>query len=172
MKADADAMRSAHFPDEYGQPGNPNELLPWSFVLERLVSAPNYWIATTTPDGHPHTRPIDGVWVDGAVCFGGSPETRWVRNLLANPRLSIHLASTTEVVILEGTGELITDANDPLAEPSAKATREKYPQYFSGETPFRPFWVMRPRIIYAWTLAGFPHDATRWTLLPLGERLS
>ncbi|MEA2640264.1 MAG: hypothetical protein QOF51_1658, partial [Chloroflexota bacterium] len=39
----------------------------------------------------------------------------------------------------------------------------KYPQYYSGEMAFRPFWVLRPHIIYAWTLAGFPSKATPWT---------
>ena len=39
------------------------------------------------------------------------------------------------------------------------------PQYFSGaETPFRPFWALRPTKAFAWTLAGFPRDATCWRL--------
>jgi hypothetical protein len=139
-------------------------LLPWSFVEERLRSAPNYWLATTTPSGRPHARPVDGVWVDGALCFGGSPETRWVRNLAANPSISAQLASDTEAVILEGTAELVTDANDPLAASSAAASRAKYPQYYSTEgAPFRPFWVLRPRTVYAWTLEGFPRREARWT---------
>jgi len=27
----------------------------------------------------PHARPVDGLSVDGALCFGGSPETRCAR---------------------------------------------------------------------------------------------
>jgi hypothetical protein len=42
------------------------------------------------------------------------------------------------------------------------ASKEKYPQYFSGDPPFRPFWVLRPTTAFAWTLAGFPRGATRW----------
>ena len=80
-------------------------MLPWEFVEERLTAAPNYWVATVSLGGAPHVRPVDGVWVDGALCFGGSPETRWVRNLQHDPRLSVHLPHDDEVIILEGTAD-------------------------------------------------------------------
>lgn len=128
-----------------------------------MRAASNYWITTVGRDARPHARPVDGVWVDNALCFGGSPETRWVRNLLANPAISVHLSSEAEAIILEGAAEFVTDPSHPLAAPSIAASRAKYPQYFSGaESPFRPFWMLRPRTAFAWTLAGFPRDATRW----------
>lgn len=151
------------FPAEYGTPGGPDTLLPWSYVEERLRAAANYWIATVGPGDRPHTRPVDGVWVDGALCFGGSPKTRWVRNLQANSAMSVHLSSEAEAIILEGDAELVTDASHPLAAPSMAASRLKYPQYYSGDQPaFRPFWTLRPRTALAWTLEGFPRGATRW----------
>ena len=128
-----------------------------------MRTASNYWLTTVGPGARPHARPVDGVWVDGALCFGGSPETRWVRNLMVNPSVSVHLSSEAEAIILEGRAELITDASHPLAAPSMAASRAKYPQYFSGdETPFRPFWMLRPTTAFAWTLEGFPRGATRW----------
>ena len=151
------------FPGAYGTPGGPDSLLPWSYVEARLRAAPNYWIATTGPHAHPHVRPVDGVWVGGALCFGGSPETRWVRNLMANPSISAHLSSEVEAIILEGTAVFITDPSHPLAAPSTAASKDKYPQYASGsEAPFRPFWALAPTTAYAWILAGFPRGATRW----------
>ena len=162
------AMRPAHFPPLYGEAGAEGELLPRSFVEERLRAAPHYWITTVTPSGRPHARPVDAVWVDGALCFGGSPETRWVRNLQSNPAMSVHLSSNTEAVILEGTVEYVTDPEHPLAVASTPVAREKYPQYFSGPRPmpFRPFWALRPRTVYAWLLERFPRDATCWTFEP------
>ena len=128
-----------------------------------MRAASNYWITTVGPGGRPHARPVDGVWVDGALCFGGSPETRWVRNLMSNPLISVNLSSEAEAIILEGTAELVTDPAHPLAGPSMAASKEKYPQYYSGsETPFRPFWALRPTTAFAWTLEGFPRGATRW----------
>jgi general stress protein 26 len=159
------SVTSARFPPEYGQkPGEAPDLLPWSYVEERLVPALNYWITTIGPGGRPHARPVDGVWVSGALCFGGSDETRWVRNLQRNPAISVHLPSDQEAIILEGDAELVTDPSHPLAAPSMAATRKKYPQYFTDdeESPFMPFWAMRPRRAYAWTLQGFPARATRW----------
>jgi hypothetical protein len=107
---------------------------------------------------------VDGVWVDGALCFGGSPETRWVRNLHANPAISVNLGGDNEVVILEGEAENITDPGNPLAGPSTNASVAKYPQYYPGGAapPFRPFWALRPRLVYAWSLDQFPTNATRW----------
>ena len=55
----------------YGIPKTPKGMLPWSFVDERMRKSLNYWICTTCADGRPHARPVWGVWVDGAFCFGG-----------------------------------------------------------------------------------------------------
>jgi Pyridoxamine 5'-phosphate oxidase len=156
-----------HLPSEYGVPADTDGMLPWEFVEERLTNAPNYWVATVGPGRAPHARPVDGVWVDGALCFGGSPKTRWVRNLQSNARISVHLPHDDEVVILEGTAELVTDAAHPLVKPNAAAQRAKYPQYYgdtAGEAPFRPFWMLRPSTVYAWSLSGFPGNVTSWHL--------
>jgi hypothetical protein len=161
------SSRPVRFPAEYGARGDPADLLSWEYVEGRIRSAVNYWIATLGPSGRPHARPVDGVWVDGALCFGGSDETRWVRNLLANPAVSAHLPDDKEAIILEGTAERVLDPAHPLVGPSTAASREKYPQYFTSETPpFQPFWALRPRRVYAWSLEGFPARATRWTFEP------
>lgn len=159
--------RRATFPPQYGERGGEgDEPLEWAMIEEKIRAASNYWLATVTPDGRPYARPVDGVWVDGALCFGGSPDTRWVRNLSENPALSVHLPSGDDVVVLDGTAELITDPDHPLAAASKVANRAKYPQYFSDDadpTP-RPFWCFRPKRAFAWTLDGFPNRATRWDL--------
>ncbi|MBA3303844.1 MAG: pyridoxamine 5'-phosphate oxidase family protein [Acidimicrobiia bacterium] len=159
-------MARATFPPDYGERGGEGDQPPaWEDVEQRLQEAPNYWLATVSPNGRPHARPVDGVWVDGALCFGGSPDTRWVRNLHERPLLTVHLGSGEDVVILEGTAEHITEPDHPLAIASTPANRAKYPQYFSGDKPltFSPFWALRPLVGYAWSLEGFPHRATRWT---------
>lgn len=163
MARQPSSRRPVRLPPQYGPPGDPPSLRAWSDVEARLEAAPNYWTTTVGPDGRPHARPVDGVWVDGALCFGGAPETRWVRNLSANPALSVHLAGETEAIILEGRAELVTDPAHPLAGPMRSASRAKYPQYFGDAAPpFRPFWALKPTTAYAWALAGFPRDATRW----------
>ena len=163
MTSELCSVRSVRLPPAYGTPGGPDSLVPWSYVEERLRAAANYWITTVGPNARPHARPVDGVWVDGALCFGGSPETRWVRNLMANPAISVNLSSEAEAIILEGTAQYVTHSSHPLAAVSTAATKAKYPQYFSGdESPFRPFWALRPTTAFAWTLEGFPRGATCW----------
>ena len=163
MAGDSFSTRAVRFPAAYGAPGGPESLLPWSHVEERMRRASNYWIVTVGPSARPHARPVDGVWVDGALCFGGSPQARWVRNLMANPSISVHLSSEVEAIILEGTAEYVSEPTHALAAPATAASKEKYPQYYSGpETPFRPFWVLRPATAFAWILEGFPRGATRW----------
>ena len=156
------SVRAVRFPAEYGAPGEADALLPWSYVEERVRAASNYWVTTVGPNARPHARPVDGVWVDGTLCFGGSPRTRWVRNLTANPSVSVHLGSAAEAIILEGSAAYIADPSDPLGAPFLAAAKEKYPQYYSADTPFRPFWALRPTTAFAWTLEGFPRNATRW----------
>ena len=158
------AATRPNLPSEYGVPEGDDGMLSWQFVEERLTAAANYWVATVGSTGAPHVRPVDGVWVDGALCFGGSPKTQWVRNLQRDVRMSVHLPHDDEVIILEGRAEFVTDPQHPLAAASTEATRAKYPQYYTGpETPSsRPFWSLRPDRVYAWTLSGFPQNVTRW----------
>ena len=80
---------------------------------------------------------------------------------MANPSVSVHLSSEAEAIILDGAALLVTVPSHPLAAPSLAASREKYPQYFSQDSPIRPFWAFRPTAAFAWTLAGFPRGATR-----------
>ena len=69
-------------------------------------------------------------------------------------------------ILLEGPAELVTDATLPVSIALGPANRAKYPQYYSGDDapPFRPFWCLRPRRVYAWSLSEFPARATRFDL--------
>jgi Pyridoxamine 5'-phosphate oxidase len=90
-----------HIPG-YGIPKDKRGLLPWSHVVERVAKAQHYWICTVGPDGRPHATPVDGLWLDDQLFFGGSPQTRRNRNLAANPAVCVHLESGMDVVILQG----------------------------------------------------------------------
>ncbi|MCC7076873.1 MAG: pyridoxamine 5'-phosphate oxidase family protein [Acidimicrobiia bacterium] len=164
----------AHFPAEYGQTEETvAELLAWDEVAERIAASPNYWLATTTDDGRPHLRPVDGVFVDMTLAFGGSEETRWVRHLEDRPAVSASLPDDDHAVILEGVVELVTDADAAISKAVAVAQLTKYPQYHDdGTDDFGPFWALHPRRVYAWALSTFPAGATRFdfdTIHPAGR---
>lgn len=157
--------RAVRFPSEYGQTAETTaELQSWEDVAGRIAAAKNYVLATTTDDGKPYVRPVDGVFVGSTLAFGGSPETRWVRHLQQRPSASATLPDDDHAVIIEGTVELVTDETDPLVEAVWAANREKYPQYFGDDSPHEPvpFWALRPRRVYAWSLSEFPRRATRF----------
>lgn len=149
-------------PVSYGVPASTEGMLSWSYVTQRLEKARNYWIATTRPDGRPHVVPVWGIWNDDAFYFGGEPTTRWVRNILTNPFVALHLEDGEQVVIVEGKVEkCVPDSG--LAVRLARASAEKYA--VTSDSPdssevAEDTLCLRPQIVLAWT--HFPEDATRW----------
>jgi nitroimidazol reductase NimA-like FMN-containing flavoprotein (pyridoxamine 5'-phosphate oxidase superfamily) len=140
----------------YGVPESKEGLLSWDFVREAMQPAKNYWIVTVSTDGKPHTRPTWGVWLDDRLHFGGSPDTRWSRNLEKNPQVTAHLESAWDgVVIIEGTVTRITDASDPRMARIDEAYVAKY-QMPHGV----PIWVLEPQKVIAWK--EYPVSVTRW----------
>lgn len=142
----------------YGVPEDAAGLLEWSFVASAMRDDRAYWVASVDPDRRPHTRPVWGVWVADTLHCGGGPRTRWVRNLSANPAVSVHRQDTDAVVIVEGDAERLDgETADPDRLDSIDAAyAEKY-----GVEHGTPVFAIHPRRVFAWT--DFPSDATRWT---------
>lgn len=145
-------------PKDYGVPTDADGLLSWGYVAERMAQSRNYWISTTRPDGRPHSVPTWGVWVDDTLYFGGSPETRWARNLAGNPAVAVHLENADEAVILEGTVQKLTEAN---ADPALLIRLDDAYEAKYNMRHGTPFWKLRPRLALAWR--DFFKTATRWT---------
>jgi nitroimidazol reductase NimA-like FMN-containing flavoprotein (pyridoxamine 5'-phosphate oxidase superfamily) len=150
-------------PRGYGVPATSTGLLDWAHVDRRLRDATVYWLATTRPDGRPRVRPLDGLWHDGFLYVGGSPETGWARDLARRTDVAVHLDDGTDVVILEGEAELLEHGvDDELAVTLAALSNAKYPQYgmtpemYKGPGPY----AIRPRRAFAWR--AFPGDVTRF----------
>ena len=150
------------FPPEYGVSTGAKGLLPWSHVADRMAKAMHYWISTTGPDGHPHATPVDGLWIDDRLYFGGSPQTRRQRNIAANPSVCVHLESASDVVILHGEAR----AERPDAALAKRLAKDSTQKYGYGQTPEQyqqtDVHVFRPRTAFAWT--NLPKDATRFSL--------
>ena len=149
-------------PGEYGT-SKATEFVDWSHVEERLTAERVFWIATVGEAGRPRVRPVDGVYVDRAIYVGGSHQTRWVREVKANPHVSIHLDGIDDVVIVDGEAEMLTAIADPeLARRLAAASNAKYPEY--GMTP--AFYAssgaiaVRLRKVISWT--DISRDPTRF----------
>ena len=149
-------------PVEYGVPKGKQSLLPWSHVTERMTSAVHYWVCTVSPDGQPHATPVDGLWLDDRLYFGGSRQTRRNRNLVENQAVCIHLESADDVLILHGEARLHTP-DRALALRLVEASAQKYgyapkPEDYEAGSAH----VFRPRIVFAWRPPL--KEATRWEL--------
>ena len=145
----------------YGIPEDKKGLLPWSHVTERMTEAMHYWVSTVDLEGHPHSTPVDGLWIDGQLYFGGSPQTRRNRNLATNPAVCIHLESAMDVIILQGVARELRQPDSSLTAKLAESSKKKYgysppPEAFGAGGTF----VFTPRLVLAWK--QFPKDATRW----------
>lgn len=149
----------------YGIPKHNKGLLQWSHVRDRMTEAKVYWVSTVSPDGRPHATPVDGLWLDDQLYFGGSPKTRRHRNLAANPAACIHLESASDVVILHGDVQTLRSVDHDLAVKLSDASNKKYdygakPEDYENDTTGKTL-VFRPRMVLAWRPSM--KDATRWT---------
>jgi hypothetical protein len=151
-------------PKDYGVPASREGMVAWSWAVEQLTQARNYWFCTTRPDGRPHAMPAWAVWVDEALYFDGSPETRRGRNLAANPAISVHLESGDQVVVLEGNALEAGKPSPELAQRLVAAFEAKYASVDYHPTPTQwdngGLWRLSPSVAFGWT--EFPHALTRW----------
>lgn len=139
----------------YGLPAAP--ALDWSFVAERMAAADCYWIAGAGPDGRPHAVPLWGVWHANRLHFDGSPDTRWARNLLANPAVVAHPPDPARVVIIEGRARPLGDDELTVDEWAILdgAYQAKYKMAGS------PYWFVEPALVLAWDGMNLG-TMTRW----------
>lgn len=148
-------------PPEYGA-SRASEFVDWNHVEERLTKDRVYWIATVGPDGRPSVRPVDGLYVDGVLWVGGSPATRWIRDLATNPHVAVHLDGLDDVIIVEGTVEVLETVDADLAERLAAASKAKFPEYGVTAAVYRKRGAIaiRPGSVVSWT--HIAKDPTRF----------
>jgi hypothetical protein len=120
--------------------------LPWVWATERLTRARNYWIATTRPDGKPHSRPVWGIWLDNTFYF--STGSLAERNLTTNQAITIHLEGGSEVVIIEGVAAPVSDT--ALVERVVSLYNQKYNWNLDPHNLPGPFYAVYPQVAFGW----------------------
>ena len=91
----------------------------WSEIDARLTAAQLYWMVTVRTDGRPHAVPLCGVWRDGEFVFVTGEQEQKMRNLEANPQVTVTAGplgaegwSTGKDIAVEGVVERITDDDE------------------------------------------------------------
>ena len=130
--------------------------LTWDEVAQRFAAAQCWWVATTGEDG-PHAVPVWGVVVDGVLHFYGEPTAVRSRNLLADPRLVLHLESGSSVLIVHGTataGGPAGEVPDVAAAYAAKYTDPTDLEYLPDAPGMGGvlLWTVAPTRAIAWQL--------------------
>jgi hypothetical protein len=130
----------------YGQVSD-KPALDWSWVNEQLETAGTYWVIARAA-GHPHPRPVWGVWKDQRLFLSiGTPST--LRALTADPRVTVHLDSGTDVVIVEGRAVENADAVHAI-----EAYDRKYDWSYDADRYGRLTLIL-PNSVLAWRTAGW-----------------
>jgi hypothetical protein len=138
------------------------QLQTWTRIDRRLREATHYWVSTVDSRGRPHATPVDGIWMDRLLYFGGDPGTQRQRNLRSNAAACVHLESADDVVIIHGIATTLTEVDLALAKRLSAASQEKYgygpsPEMYQATA----ISVLRPELAFVWT--DLTKDPTRFT---------
>ena len=148
-------------PPVYGVSTSNQGLLPWSHVDERMSKAMRYWVSSVDGEGRPHAMPVDGMWIDGRLYFGGSPTTKRNRNLAANAAACVHLEDAMDLVVLHGDARELRRVSPELSKRIIENSKQKY-----GFAPpvddlgAGGIFEFEPNLAFAWK--DFTKDATRF----------
>ena len=137
--------------------------LSWEWAEDQLRDADMYWVAPTG-GAHPHPRPVWGVWSDESLHLSvGSPLVQ--RLLMADPRVTVHLVSSLDVVIVEGavTGSTTDDR-------LVAAYDSKYDWRYAVDQ-YGPLTTIAPARVLAWRAVGAAgrdgfEAVGRWSFAP------
>lgn len=131
----------------YNLPISGESLLNWEFVNKQMENAKYYWIVTSNKENTPHTVPVWGLWYKNRLFFGGNPKTKWVKNLIENPNISLHLPDAEIVCIIEGKAIILKDddINDATWNILDSNYRDKYNEFHGS-----PYIFMDPKKVLAW----------------------
>jgi len=140
--------------------------LPWTWVVRRLTTAHNYWVATTRKDCRPHVMPVWGIWLDGIFYFSTGRRSRKSRNLSMNPNCVICPEGAREAVIMEGLAEELRDSD--LRRRVRDVYKKKYESDLNSHSA-DPIYAVRPRVLFGLVensnkVRGNP---TRWRFEPV-----
>src|SRR5690349_23960788 len=105
--------------DGYGTPpidwGRVRDVLTSEITQAPDTGGPNRhtaWLTTINPDGSPHVTPVGIVHLDEIWYFTSGPATRKSRNIDADARCVVSVATQPFDLVIEGTAARVTDASE------------------------------------------------------------
>jgi nitroimidazol reductase NimA-like FMN-containing flavoprotein (pyridoxamine 5'-phosphate oxidase superfamily) len=149
--------------------------IPWVDARTRLSESRFYWLATTTPGGAPHIRPVLAVWVDGALHSTSRPTAVKARNLEQEPQCSVTVRTDDLDLVYEGRAIKVTDEAALQRVADAYISKYEWPVTVSdgafdapygaptaGPPPYQVFRI-NPGVVFGFgTDEALAPRSTRW----------
>jgi Pyridoxamine 5'-phosphate oxidase len=132
------------------------------------------WLTTINPDGSPHVTPVGIVAVDRVWNFTSGPATRKSRNIAADPRCVVSIATHPYDLVIEGSASRVTDSAELLsvvaafaeqgwpAQVEGDAVVAEYSAPSAGPPPWHVYRIT-PATVFAFGTAE-PYGATKFDL--------
>lgn len=132
------------------------------------------WLTTINPDGLPHVTPVGFAQIDRVWYFTSGPGTRKSRNIAADPRCVVSVATHPFDLVIEGSAERVTEAAEVRsvaaafaehgwpAQPDGDALTAEYSAPSAGPPPWHVYRIV-PSTVYAFGTAE-PYGATKFEL--------
>lgn len=149
--------------------------LPWERAVAALGQAApmtTYWLATTCPDGRPHSTGVGVCWLDGRFYFTSGPGTLKSRNLARAPQCSISVSLAGLDLVVEGAAAKVADAERvarvarayaangwPASEVDGRITAP-FSAPSAGPGPW-DLYELTAQVAFG-TASAEPYGATRW----------
>ncbi len=106
-------------------------------VAGRLQSESIAWITTVAGDGQPQSSPVWFLWTNDVFLIYAQPHSWKVRNIQANPPVSLHLNSDDaggQIATFEGTA-VVSESSRPVNEDEAYLDKYRDQIAAIGTTP-------------------------------------
>ncbi len=148
-------------------PDEGSGLLPWSWAVERLRAARNFWVCTVRPDGRPHAMPVWGAWSGEALLFSSAVPSRKMVNLRANPQVVVATEEAENPVVIEGRAEIVTAPGDLqrfIDLVNAKYATRYRVDFLDPEV--NATVAVRPQSVFGLRQGDFTGSPTRWSFVP------
>jgi len=138
--------------------------ISWPTIADRLRNPKNYWLATVSADGAPHSVPVWGVVVDDNYYLYSERDTVKARNLARNNRVVVHLESGADVVIVHGRALEVTGAElDAVRQAFAvKYSDPDEIEWVPTADPQFIVWRLNPARAMTWQLDDMEGSQRRW----------
>ena len=120
-------------------------------AIDRLEKEDDAWVATASADGMPCLVPLSFVWDRGTLLLATRRTNPTAVNVTPSGQAKVTLGHTRDVVLIEGTAEIVEEADLPAE--SGEAFAEKLHWDLRG----RPTWVylrITPCTVKAWREAN------------------